>query len=166
MIFEFGKTWGTVPYLINFIPRGNQTYANFKRSYNMMNFLEFNTDQFVAFNMEHFSYGYLLNRIPLLKRLKLREVVSLKVLYGSLADKSNPNLNPELLQFVRDDLNRATTYTLDGIPYVEASFGLTNIFKIFRVDLIQRFTHLDKPRIPTLFGRKGMGIRFNFHVEF
>ena len=131
-----------------------------------MNFLEFSTDQFVSLNMEHFSYGYLLNRIPLLKKLQLREVISLKVLYGSLSDTNNPNLNPGKLQFVRDDLDRPTTYTMDNEPYVEAAFGLTNIFKIFRVDLIKRFTHLDKPRVPTLFGHKGLGIRFNFHVEF
>ncbi len=166
MLFEAGKTLGKPPYLIQFIPRGNQTYANFANSYNMMNFLEFTNDQFVSLRMEHFMYGYLLNRIPLLKRLQLREILGLKVLYGGLSDSNNPNKNPELLQFVQDDSGVPITYTMDGIPYIEASVGISNIFKFLRVDLIQRFTHLDKPRLPTLFGQKGMGIRFNFQVEF
>lgn len=166
ILVEGGKTWGNVPYLIHFVPRGNQTYARFARSYNMMNTLEFTTDQFAAVTVEHFSYGFVLNRIPLIKRLKLREIFGLKVLYGGLSDKNNPNENPELVQFIRDDLGQSTTYTLDGIPYVEGSIGFSNIFKVLRLDLIQRFTHLDNPRIPTLFGKKGMGIRFSFQVEF
>ena len=165
IIFEGGKIFGEVPYLLTFIPRGNQTYANFKRSFNMMNFMEFANDQFLSINIEHFSYGYFLNRIPLIKRLQLREVFGLKAYYGGLTSINNPNKNPNLIQFVRDDQNVPITYTMDGIPYVEANFGLTNIFKIFRVDIIKRFTHLDNPRLPSLFGTKGMGIRFNFQVE-
>jgi hypothetical protein len=163
---EGGKVFGEVPYLLTFIPRGNQTYANFKNSYNMMNFMEFANDQFVSINMEHFMYGFILNRIPLLKRLQLREIFGLKAVYGTLTKKNNPGFNPDAIQFVRDENDVPITYTLDGTPYVEANFGISNIFKVFRVDIIKRFTHLDKPRLPRLFGRNGMGIRFNFQVEF
>ncbi len=166
ILIEGGKTWGNVPYLIHFVPRGNQTYARFAKSYNMMNTLEFTTDQFTAMTIEHFSYGYLLNRIPLIKKLQLREILGFKILYGGLSDKNNPNENPDLVQFIKDDQGQSTTYTLDGTPYIEGSIGFSNIFKVLRLDLIQRFTHLDNPRIPTLFGQKGMGIRFSFQVEF
>ena len=111
-------------------------------------------------------YGYFLNRIPLLRRLKLREVISFKGLYGSLSDSNNPNLNPDMIQFSNDENGVASTYVMDGDPYIEASFGLTNIFKFLRLDIVKRFTYLDQPNLPELWGQKGMGIRATFLVEF
>lgn len=165
--FDSGKTWGNVPYLLNYIPSGNQTYGYFLNAYNLMNFLEFSTDQYVSLNVEHSLYGLVFNRIPLLRRLKLREIVTFKGLYGSLADGNNPLLDPTLLQFTEGESGGQATFALEGDqPYIEASFGLSNIFKVLRVDLIKRFTQLDNPNLPTLFGVKGMGVRAKFFVEF
>lgn len=166
MVFDAGKTWGDVPYILQDIPRGNQTYAYQLTSYNMMNFLEFTTDQFVSFNAEHYFFGYFLNRIPLIRRLKLREIVSFKAFYGSLADEHNPNLNPSLLQFPTDADGNSTTFLLGSEPYMEASIGFSNIIKIFRVDLVQRLNYLDQPDVPALFGNKGLGVRVRTLVEF
>ena len=132
----------------------------------MMNFLEFAADQYVSFNMEHYFFGYFFNRIPFLKRGKLREVISFKALYGSLSDRNNPNLNGELLQFPTDENGNSTTFLLGNVPYMEASIGLTNVFNFLRIDLIQRLNYLDQPNLPNLFGRQGLGIRANFYVEF
>lgn len=166
IIVEGGKTWGNIPYLLQYIPRGNQTYAYQLPSYNMMNFLEFATDQFASIKMEHFFYGYFLNRIPLIRRLKLRELITFKAVYGSLSDANNPDLNPDHIQFAKDADGQPTTFVLGKEPYMEASIGLTNILKFLRVDLVQRLNYLDQPNLPTLFGRKGMGIRATFVVEF
>lgn len=166
IIIDGGKMWGDVPYILQFIPRGNQTYAFQLASYNMMNFLEFTSDQFISFNMEHYFYGYFLNRIPLIRRLKLREIISLKVLYGSLSDNSNPNLNPELIQFTPDADGNPTTFVFDGTPYFEASIGFSNIFKVLRFDFVKRFTYLDQPNLANLFGLKGAGVRAAFLIEF
>ena len=132
----------------------------------MMNFLEFVTDQFVSINAEHYFYGMFLNRIPGVRRLKLREVVSFKAFYGSLSDKHNPNLNPELLQFPQDADGNSTTFLIGSQPYMEASIGFTNILKVLRFDLVQRLNYLDQPGIPALFGNKGLGVRVRIHVEF
>ena len=166
LILEGGKTWGKIPYLLQLIPRGNQTYTYKLNSYNMMNFLEFATDQFVSINLEHFFQGYFLNRIPWIRRLKLREVISFKSIYGSLSDKNNPSLNPTSIQFPLDANGNSSTFLLGKDPYMEASIGLTNIFKVFRVDLVKRLNYLDNPNIAKLFGVKGMGVRLKVHLEF
>ena len=165
--FEAGKTWGDVPYILQNIPRGNQTYAFQFNSYNMMNFLEFSSDQFVSLNIEQFFYGYFLNRIPLLRKLKLREIVAFKAYYGTLSDDHNPNINPSLVQFPTDIDGNPTTFLLDGEkPYMELSLGISNIFKIVRVDLVQRLNYLENPNVPSLFGSKGLGLRVTTMVEF
>ena len=166
IILEGGKTWGKIPYLLQLIPRGNQTYTYKLNSYNMMNFLEFATDQFVSINMEHYFQGYFLNRIPLIRKLKLREVISFKGIYGSLSDKNNPALDPSAIQFPLDADGNESTFLLGEEPYMEASIGFTNIFKVLRVDIVKRLNYLDNPHIAKLFGVKGMGVRLKVHLEF
>jgi hypothetical protein len=132
----------------------------------MMNFFEFSLDQYASINIEHYFYGFILNRVPLLRRLKLREIITFKGLYGSLSDENNPLLDPTLVQFTDGENGGQATYTLDDKPYIEASFGISNIFKILRVDVVKRFTHLENPNLPILFGTKGMGVRAKFYIEF
>ena len=163
---EAGKIFGELPYIINFIPRGNQTYAYQLTSYNLMNFMEFVADRFVSLQFEHYFYGYFLNNVPLIRRLKLREVISLKAYYGGISDKNNPALNPDLVQFSTDENGNARTYIFGDEPYLEASLGFSNIFKVFRVDLVQRLTYLDNLDVPQLFGQKGLAVRFRTQVEF
>lgn len=166
IILDGGKTFGNVPYVLNYIPAGNQTYGYFLNSYNMMNFFEFSIDQYASINIEHYFYGFILNRVPLLRRLKLREIITFKGLYGSLSDENNPLLDPTLVQFTDGENGGQATYTLDNKPYIEASIGISNIFKILRVDVVKRFTHLENPNLPILFGTKGMGVRAKFYIEF
>ncbi len=165
--FEAGKIFGDeLPYVLLKIPRANQTYSYQLRSYNMMNFLEFATDQYAEMQVQHFFGGFFMNRLPLIKKLKLREVVSAKVIYGKFTDGNNPDLNPNLPQFQLDEAGTPETYSLDSEPYIEISGGFYNIFKVLRVDVVKRLTYLDNPSVPEIFGVKGMGIRARFKVEF
>jgi len=164
---EAGKIFGKdLPYILLQIPRANQTYAYQLRSYNMMNFMEFATDQYFESSIQHFFAGFFTYRIPLIKKLKLREVISAKIIYGKFTDKNNPELNPQLPQFQRNADGIPETYSLASKPYIEVSAGLYNIFKVLRVDVVKRLTYLDNPSIPELFGVKGMGIRARFKVDF
>ena len=131
-----------------------------------MNFLEFSSDEYFTWNLEHYFNGFFFNKIPLFRKLKLREVVSVKGLYGRLTDKNNPNVDPSLIQFVKDENGDPITYTLEDKPYIEASIGISNIFKFLRVDLVRRMTYLDQPNVPSLWGVNGLAIRGRFHVEF
>ncbi|MFT4663819.1 MAG: hypothetical protein ACI8YQ_001216 [Polaribacter sp.] len=164
---EVGKVFGSdVPYLMSFLARANQTYAYQTFSYNMMNFLEFINDEYVSANIRYYFNGFIFNKIPLLKKLKLREIVSFKMLYGRLTDKNNPDLNSDQIQFPKNELGDPTTTSLSREPYMEASVGISNIFKILTFDLVKRLNYLDNPNTPSLFGVRGLGIRFRAGLEF
>lgn len=151
---EGGYIIGQVPFSLLTVHRANQTFGYQLNSYNMMNFLEFVSDKYYAVNFDVHFNGFFLNKVPLLRKLKLREVASAKLLWGSVRDENNPAKNPEVFKFLPD------TYTLDNGPYVEVSVGLANIFKLIRLDLIKRITYLDHPDITT------WGLRTRVRFEF
>ena len=104
--------------------------------------------------------GFFFNRIPLLKRLKIREIISFKGIYGGFSDINNPEKSDDLIKFPVDKLGNATTFILKGDPYVEGSVGIGNLFKFLRVDLIRRFTYLDHPNVSKL------GVRVRLVLDF
>jgi len=112
-----------------------------------MNFLEFVSDHYAAVNVQYYLNGFIFNKIPLLKRLKWREVVSFKGLWGGLRNENNPNYNNSVYKFSMDENGLPITYTLGSKPYIEGSVGIANIFKLVRVDLIRRFTYLENPNV-------------------
>ncbi len=159
VIVEGGYIFGRLPYPLMTIHRANQTYAYQLNSYNLMNFQEFVSDHFAAVSIDHHFNGLFFNRIPLLKQLKLREVVSLKMIYGGVRDENKPSKDPTLIQYPTFD-GQTTTFSLERKPYVEGSVGITNIFKLIRVDLVKRFNYLDHPFVASL------GVRFRFKFDF
>jgi hypothetical protein len=158
--FEAGYTFGQVPFPLLTVHRANQTFAYQLNSYNMMNFLEFVSDRYASFTWVHHFMGIVFNRIPLLKKLKFREVASFKVLFGGVRSENNPLLNSSL--FAYPTLNGVTsTFALDPTkPYMEASVGVENIFNILRVDFVKRLSYLDNP------GISPYGIRTRFRFDF
>jgi hypothetical protein len=85
--------------------------------------------------------------VPLLKKLKLREVVSFKALWGGLRGENNPANDPSLYKFPVNGQGVPTTYTLNNGPYMEGSVGIANIFKVLRLDYVQRFSYLNHPEV-------------------
>ena len=116
------------------------------------------SDHYAGINIDHFFGGFFFNKVPGLKRLKLREVVAAKILYGGLRDENNPAFNPNQMKFPLTN-GVASTYVLGAKPYVEASVGIYNILSVFRLDLVKRFTYLDHPNISSL----GLRISTNFN---
>ncbi len=166
-IVEAGKIWGKgIPYYLLLLPRGNQTFSYKRRNFNMMNYLEFANDAYLTWNIEHFLGGYFFNKVPLLKKLKLREVFTFKGVWGSLNAGNNPAENPGLVQFLAYTDGSPQTYTLRSKPYMEASAGIANIFKVVRVDLVKRLNYLDNPLVPQMFGVKGLGLRLKAGFDF
>ena len=149
-----GKVWDKVPFPLLILPNTNQSVTIQPEAFHMMNALEFVTDQYVSFNATYYLKGWILNRIPGIKWLRLREVLSFNMIYGGLTDKNNPTLTPGL--FLLPD----GTQPLGSTPYMECSVGLENIFKILRIDYYRRLTYLDHPDI-----KKGcirIALRFTF----
>lgn len=159
LVAEAAYIFGQLPYPLQTIHRANQTYAYQLYSYNMMNFLEFVSDHYASANFDYFFNGFIFNRIPLLKKLKFREVVSFKALYGGVRNENNPALHPELIKYPEYNGSPAT-FTLNNEPYTEGSVGITNILKLIRIDLVKRFTYLDHPYISK------WGIRTRFKFDF
>jgi hypothetical protein len=157
---ETGKIFGKVPYPLLFIHRANQTLSYQKDSYNLMNCLEFVSDQYVSLNIDHCFNGFIFNKIPLLKRLKLRELVTCKILYGVVRNENDPSKQNDLFKFPTDNVGIPLTYSLEKKPYIEASIGISNILKIFRIDLIKRFTYIDHPNVSEL----GLRVQFRFDI--
>jgi hypothetical protein len=156
---EGGYIFNKLPYPLLAIHKANQSYAYQVNAYNMMNFLEFVSDHYASINVDHGFGGFFLNKIPLLKRLKLREHASLKAIYGGVRAENNPNVDPRLMQFQSNAGGVRTTYTFGKVPYVEGSLGLGNLFKFLRVDVVRRFNYLDHPDVPK------WGLRAQFKVD-
>lgn len=157
---EGGYVFGQLPYPLLDIHRANQSYSFQLQSYNMMNFLEFVSDHYVSLSIDHGFNGFFLNKVPLFKKLKFREFVDLKVLYGGVRDENLPGKNPNLLKFPTDVYGNPSTFTLAKQPYVEGSVGIGNILNLFRIDLVKRFTYLDNPNVSSI------GIRGRFKFDF
>ena len=138
---------GKLPFPLLSIHRANQTYAYQLNSYNLMNFLEFVSDRYASINIDHNFNGFFFNKIPLLNKLKLREVMSFKGLYGGLRAENNPFANISSMRFVQNEDGVAITNSLNRGPYMEGSVGVGNIFKILRVDLVKRFSYLNNPMV-------------------
>jgi hypothetical protein len=98
--------------------------------------------------------------IPLVNRLKMRVVVSGKVLYGSVSEKNRDFNNPEFI------LPPSVMGELSSKPYVEGGLGIENIFNILRVDVVRRFTYLEGGNIGNLFGVNGLAPRIAFKFKF
>ncbi|HMO61830.1 MAG TPA: DUF5686 family protein [Ferruginibacter sp.] len=146
---EGGYIFGQVPFPLLITHRANQTYSFQLNSYNLMNFMEFVSDKYASANFDLHFNGFFFNKVPLLKKLKLREVASAKLLYGSVRDENNPAKSDKVFEFLKDQNGVPTTYTLNNGPYIEASVGIGNIFKLFRVDVVKRLTYLNNPTVQT-----------------
>lgn len=145
---EAGKIFGTVPYPFFNVHIGNETYALSSEYFNMANFFEFATDKFARLNVTHHFDGLLFNRIPLIRKLKWRELVFFKTVTGRISEKNqNEMLLPQGM------------YDLKGKFYMETGVGIENIFKVFRIDVLWRLTHLDHADTPRIGIRGAIQIR-------
>ncbi len=136
---ETGKTWGTLPFPLLKILPGNETFYHDDHAFNLMNYYEFISDEYVSYHFIYHMQGFFLNRIPAIRKLKWREVLQFKGAYGhtSYANKLYNEL-PTGSYFISK-------------PYMEAGAGIENIFRFLRVDAVWRLFYNDHPNIK-LFG--------------
>jgi len=147
---EAGKIWGTLPYPLLRNHDGNQTFLFDEDASNLMNYYEFVSDMWFSFYYTHHFDGLLFNHIPLIRKLKWREVVHLRCVYGTLEDKNlNYSLFPDQMR------------PFNGQPYWEAGAGIENIFKIIRIDAIWRMSHLHDNQNPDV-PKFGLFVSLNF----
>ena len=150
---------GKLPFPLLSILPANQTYIYQPDSYNLMNFLEFVSDHYAGVDVEHHFNGFIFNKVPLLKKLKWREILTAKLLYGGLRPENDPVNDVSLMKFPMIN-GQVSTFALGNQPYIEAGFAIGNIFKFARVDFIERFSYLDHPLVPRY------GIRFQLKFDY
>lgn len=136
-----GTIVGKVPYPLLKIYEGNESYRIKRRAFSCMDYYEFASDTWATLFWEHDFRGFFLGKIPLIKKLKLREIVLVRAAYGTLRDENNGILGDSTSG--ADMVFPVGMNKLDT-PYVEAGVGLSNIFKVLRVDAVWRLTHRDK----------------------
>ncbi|MDE5740058.1 MAG: DUF5686 and carboxypeptidase regulatory-like domain-containing protein [Bacteroidaceae bacterium] len=165
-----GAQWNKVPFPMLFTPSSNLSYfVQFDSwSFNMLRNMEFLNDRYASLLLNWNFDGKLLNRIPLLKKMKLREYVGFKMLCGHLTDKNNPYIREndnELLRFPTRD-GHPTSFVMGNKPYMELSVGISNIFKVLTVQYVRRLNYND---MPDIYGGDKLhkdGVRFAIEFKF
>jgi hypothetical protein len=122
-----------------------------------MNAMEFVTDTYASWDLTYWANGAILNYIPYLKKLKLREVFSYRGFWGKLSDNNNPSFQSGLISLPAE----TNIADVSRNPYMECSVGIDNLFKCLRVDYVWRLTH----RYPG-YRVDRSGLRIAVHVTF
>lgn len=165
-----GVQWNKVPHPLLVMPAANLSYIMEDNTFNLIDNMEFPTDRYASLMFSWDMNGKILNRIPLIRKLKWREYIGANVLWGTLTDKNNPllekNANDNRLFYFPGHFNPDGTFTSQSAvldskkPYVEVVAGIHNIFKVVHVEYVRRLTYTERP------DTQKWGIRFMFRVTF
>ncbi len=155
-----GIQWDKVPFPLLCMPETNLSYIIQDFTFQLVNNMEFLNDRFVSADIGWDFNGKLFNRIPLIKKLKWREYIGVKCLWGSLSDKNNPYLPQNAGDATLMEFPGGAYIMNSKTPYVEMAFGIHNIFKIIHVEYARRLNYLDLPTATK------HGVRFMFRMTF
>jgi hypothetical protein len=145
---EGGTILGKVPYILLETPAGSETDGYKRYQFTCMNYMEYAADNYVSMHNELNFNGIILNNIPLIKHLNLRELMSFKLFYGTLSSKHTQVL----------DIPNSVYNT--NSPYMEVGVGVSNILRLFTLQSVWRLTDLNHP------GVDRWGLRASIRVSF
>lgn len=159
-----GKIWGhALPFMLLEVHPGNETWYYSRPTFNLMSRYEYVSDRYAGFTIEHHFDKKLLNLLPLLRRVNVRQFWNVKAVWGDLSP-ANKRLNCREYDTFR-------MRSLNGSPYIELGTGLDNIFRYFRLDCVWRFAPpevarpgLPSPMRPTPSGN--VGVFGSVHIQF
>ncbi len=154
-----GVQWSKVPFPLLCLPATNMSYIIQDQTFQLVNDMEFLNDRFVSADVSWDLNGKLFNRIPLLKKLKWREYIAFKCLWGTLTDKNNPTLAANADDAVLMHFPDGCRVMDSNRPYMEIALGIHNIFKIVHVEYARRLNYLYP-------GVHKNGIRFMIRMTF
>ncbi len=146
--FNAGYVFGTAAYPFLKVHEGNQSYWLLTSTFNKLNYFEFISDKYVGGFVENHWEGLLFDRIPLIKKLQWRLVTTGRITYGAISSRHSSEM-----------ILPTFTKQFGNVPYAELAVGIENIFKVGRVDLVWRVTHLDP-------GMSPLGIRARWALNF
>ncbi len=152
--------WNQVPFPLLIMPENNLSYIAQDYTFSLINNMEFLSDRYASAMVSWDLGGKLFNRVPLLKKLKWREWLSVKCLWGTLSDKNNPLLAQHSDSQLLMHLPEGTAMLDANRPYWEVSAGIHNIFKFLHVEYVRRLNYTSLPTA------QKQGIRFVFRMQF
>lgn len=158
-LLKAGKVWNKVPFPLLITPNANLSYTIQDESFWLMNAMEFFNDEYASWDLTYYMNGLVFNRLPLIRKLNWREVISCRGMFGNLSDKNRPDPanTGSLFKFPYEN---DEYHFLDSTPYVEVAVGIENIFRVLRIDYVRRMTYRDYPGIDK------NGFRIKLHVQF
>lgn len=143
MRMQGGMVWTPAPMPKLFTPSGNASDLLINGAFNTMRPMEFMMDRYASLHATYHLKGLILGRLPIIKRLRWREVLSFNMLYGGLSAKNDPSRGPAGLYLLPEASN-----FLGAEPYMEYGIGVENILKLIRIDYVRRLTYLDTAPTP------------------
>ena len=114
---------------------GNETPFYTERAYSLMDNFEFTSDHYASLVYTHHFDGLIMNRIPLIKYLKLRLFGEARVLIGGVRQE-----NIDIMVPIFDSGGNPVPQfkSLNDQPYIELAYGVENILKFLQVAFIHR----------------------------
>lgn len=155
-----GAQWNQVPYPLLCMPAANLSYITQYSTFGLINNMEFLNDRYASLMLTWDLNGKIFNRLPLIKKLKWREYIGIRTLWGTLTDKNNPY---QLSNYTSNTLMAFPegSYQMDtNRPYVEVLAGVHNVFRFFHIEYVRRLNYL---HLPTAHKQ---GIRVKFSLKF
>ncbi len=143
-----GIQWNQVPYPLLIHPAANQSYIIQPETFSLINTMEFLNDRFASLMVTWDINGKILNRIPLINKLNLREVIGFRMLWGELTDKNNPFLQQNQGSHSIMYFPEGSTVMNPDRPYCELVIGIHNILKFFHVEYVRRLNYNELPTSP------------------
>lgn len=160
VMLKAGKVWGQAPYPLLIIPNANLSYTYRKETFETMTPMEFILDEHLTWDVVYYMNGLIFNRTPLLKKLKLREVLYCRGTWGSLSDYNNPTIDTSGKIFSYPTDRSKATGTVMTEPFVELGAGVENIFKIASINFFKRMTYKNSPDVDQ------WGFRIAVHLQY
>lgn len=148
---DVGMIFGKSSFLHVSSPQSITGIAMGRYSYNLLNLYSVTSNFYSNMHIMANGGGFLLNRIPLINKLKWREVLSFKM-YNGFNNKFAENLiDPH-----------QSTVKMPNKPYMELGVGVANIFKLLHLEYVFR---LNRDKRFNKISNKGM-IKFRIAVAF
>ena len=152
-----GHVWSKgTPFTELLVPNANLSYIIQPQSFELMNPLEFINSTYASWDITYRMEGLILNQIPGIKKLGLREIVGFRGLWGNLNRSNTPGENNPSLFIFPDDTG---IVKMDNGPYMEISAGLDNVFRILRLEYVWRLSYLN---VPYEIDRHGLRLAMHF----
>lgn len=148
VVGEAMKVWNVVPFPLLVYP--NQRYRHHieNNAFFLNRALEFVADEQVALRTTFVGDDLLLAKIPIINKLQIRELLSVRASYGRLSSDNQRGFvnSDEMISQPMDLYNfPAASFQYGSKPYAEGTIGITNILGLLRVEYVHRFTYRNHP---------------------